>query len=330
MSGLPPLGTADTTARSRPYSPWLSLLPRYWLPVLESTTDNGTSFGAVTSGYDIVGRHGYTLEILRNFDFHENSAWLWYRYGGLGLPLIDSVCLPELLARLRFRQCDADGPRLGTISERSRIASLQMTFVRPRFRNYTIASFGAELESIAYSTAPATLLPQLPGFYNTSHSYPALIGSAGWSNARRPGLSISAEDGISASVSGRQRWQRGTSGSSTRSAIGGNVGVQIARSAGLCAPRDRVARRRRNHRRTQRRPLFGRRNQRHLSSKYFRAFSSVSSRRTFGVRGYPVSAEQGIRAYTGTIEYRAPLAAPSRGFRFIPVFIDKISLAVVW
>jgi hypothetical protein len=51
-------------------------------------------------------------------------------------------------------------------------------------------------------------------------------------------------------------------------------------------------------------------------------------RRTFGVRGYPVSAEQGIRAYTGTVEYRAPLAAPSRGFRFIPVFIDKISLAL--
>jgi len=46
------------------------------------------------------------------------------------------------------------------------------------------------------------------------------------------------------------------------------------------------------------------------------------------VRGYPVSAEAGIRAYTGTIEYRAPLTAPSRGFRFIPVFIDKTSLTL--
>jgi hemolysin activation/secretion protein len=51
-------------------------------------------------------------------------------------------------------------------------------------------------------------------------------------------------------------------------------------------------------------------------------------RRTFGVRGYPVSAEQGIRAYTGTIEYRAPLMAPSRGFRFVPVFVDKVSVSV--
>ena len=65
-----------------------------------------------------------------------------------------------------------------------------------------------------------TLLPLLSPFYHAAYSYPALIASAGWSNALRPRLSISAEDGISASVRGRQRWQRGTSGSSTRSVIG--------------------------------------------------------------------------------------------------------------
>jgi len=53
-----------------------------------------------------------------------------------------------------------------------------------------------------------------------------------------------------------------------------------------------------------------------------------TQRRLFGVRGYPVSAERGIRAYSAAIEYRAPLAAPSRGFRFIPVFIDKTSLTL--
>ena len=51
-------------------------------------------------------------------------------------------------------------------------------------------------------------------------------------------------------------------------------------------------------------------------------------RRTFGVRGYPAGAEGGIRAYSAALEYRAPLTAPSRGFRFIPVFIDKTSLAL--
>jgi hypothetical protein len=326
VSGLPPLGTADTTARSRPYSPWLSLLPRYWLPVFESTTDDGSSFGAVTNGYDIVGRHGYTLEVLRNFDFHENSAWLWYRYGGLGLPLIDLYAAHSFSHGSIFDDANPVGPPLGTISERSRIASLQMTFVRPRFRNYTIASFGTELESVDYSTDPETLLPRLPGFYNTSHSFPALIASAGWSNARRPSLSISPEDGVTARLSGRQRWQRGSSGSSTRSAIGvtsayksvdlpGFAHHVIAFRAAGGITDDRSA------------DLFSAGG---VSGNLIEVFPGVQlgeQRRTFGVRGYPVSAEQGIRAYTGTIEYRAPLMAPSRGFRFIPVFVDKVSVS---
>jgi hemolysin activation/secretion protein len=51
-------------------------------------------------------------------------------------------------------------------------------------------------------------------------------------------------------------------------------------------------------------------------------------RRTFGVRGYGVGSEGGIRAYSAAVEYRAPLGAPSRGFRYIPVFIDKTSLTL--
>jgi hypothetical protein len=51
-------------------------------------------------------------------------------------------------------------------------------------------------------------------------------------------------------------------------------------------------------------------------------------RRNFGVRGYPISSERGIRAYSAAIEYRAPLSAASRGFRFVPVFLDKTSLTL--
>jgi hypothetical protein len=46
------------------------------------------------------------------------------------------------------------------------------------------------------------------------------------------------------------------------------------------------------------------------------------------VRGYPAGAEGGIRAYSAAVEYRAPLAAPSRGFRFIPAFVDRMSLTL--
>lgn len=327
VPGLPPLGAADSSP-ARPYSPWRSLLPRYWSPVLESTTDDGTAFGIFTSGVDIVGRHDYSIQLLRNNRFHENSAWLWYRYAGLGLPLLDLFATQNFSHDVILSD-DGSGTfsRVGDLIERSRIASLQATFTRPRFRDYTVASFGGQIESIRYSTAPETLLPLIPAFYSATHAYPAVVASAGWSNARRPGLSISSEDGISATVTGRQRWQRGSSGASTRSVIGvtsayrsldlpgfahhvlalrGAIGITDARSP------DRFS-------------AGG------LSGTALELFPGVDlgqQRRTFGVRGYPVSAEGGIRAYTGTIEYRAPLTAPSRGFRFIPIFIDKTSLTL--
>lgn len=326
VTGLAPLGVSDTS-RARPYSPWASLFPRYWLPVFESTTDDGTSFGAVTNGYDVIGRHSYTMEVLRNNRFHENSAWLWYRYAGLGLPLIDLYASQNYSHDYVFAGTTGNFTPVGTLSERSRIASLQATLIRPRFRNYSLASFGVETESISYFTAPDTLLPHLSAFYNAAHEYPALIASAGWSNARRPGLSISSEDGISASVSGRQRWQRGTSGSATRMVIGVTSAyrsldlpgfahhvVALHAAGGVTDARspDRFS-------------AGG------ISGALLEVFPGVSlgtQRRVFGVRGYPVSAERGIRAYSGAVEYRAPLAAPSRGFRFVPVFIDKISLTL--
>ncbi|HET6761342.1 MAG TPA: hypothetical protein VFH13_04540, partial [Gemmatimonadaceae bacterium] len=326
VAGVPSLGAADTS-RARPYSPWRSLLPRYWLPVFETTTDDGTSFGAVTSGFDIVGRHAYTAEVLRNNRFHENSAWLWYRYAGLGLPLIDLYASQNFAHDYVYTGTPGSFTQAGSISERSRIASLQSTLIRPRFRNYTVVSFGGEIESIHYSTNPDTLLPLLPAFYGAAQSYPAVIASAGWSNARRPGLSISAEDGISASVRGRQRWQRGASGSSTRSVIGVTTAYRSLDLPGFAhhviALRTAVGIT--DERSPDRFSAGG------ISGTLLEVFPGVElgdQRRTFGVRGYPVSAEGGIRAYTGTIEYRAPLVAPSRGFRFVPVFIDKISLTL--
>jgi hypothetical protein len=57
-------------------------------------------------------------------------------------------------------------------------------------------------------------------------------------------------------------------------------------------------------------------------------YSLGDQRRTFGVRGYPAGVEGGIRAYSAALEYRAPLFAASRGFRFIPVFIDRGALTL--
>ena len=128
VQGLPPLGTADTS-QATDYSAWPSLLPRYWMPVFESNTDDGASFGASTSGYDVVGRHSYTMEVLRTNRFNENSAWLWYRYSGFGLPLIDLYASQNFSNGRVFNAVGGQTIDVGNILERDRIASLQATFI---------------------------------------------------------------------------------------------------------------------------------------------------------------------------------------------------------
>jgi outer membrane protein assembly factor BamA len=49
------------------------------------------------------------------------------------------------------------------------------------------------------------------------------------------------------------------------------------------------------------------------------------SPRTFGVRGFAPSTERGTRAFTGSVEYRFPLAAPGRGIGWLPLFLDRVS-----
>ena len=325
VPGLAPFGPADSSPAGQ-YSPWLSLLPRYWLPILESTTTDGTSYGATTSGFDIVGRHSYTLEALHNARWAENSAWLWYRYAGFGLPLIDLYASQNYSNTNLILINGTDSVPFGFVG-RERIVSLQATFVRPRFRSYGQLSIGGELEGLAYTARPDTMLQYLSSIYATGRNYPALIAAAGWSNAQRPGISISPEDGISASASGRHRWQRGTSGRSTRNVIGVTSlyksldlpgfahHVLALRAAGGIAD--------------QRTPdRFSAGGISGTSLEVFPGFSVGEQRRPFGVRGYPVSAEVGIRAYSAALEYRAPLLAPSRGFRFIPIFIDRTSLTL--
>ena len=323
VPGLPPLRAADSSQATK-YSPWLSLVPRYWSPIFERATNDGTSYGASTSGTDIIGRHDYTLEVLRNNRFRQNSAWLWYRYAGFGLPLLD-LYTSQNYSNSSFGLINGPDTAYGVFAERERIVSLQTTFIRPRFRTYTLASIGAELENLGYTTQPDSLLGFLSPFYRRSHNYPAVIGSAGWSNAQRPGLSISPEDGVSASVSGRQRWEGGTSGGATRSVIGVGLAYKSLDLPGFA------------HHVLALRAAAGITDQRSPDRfsaggisgtllEVFPGYSLGEQRRTFGVRGYPVSAEGGIRAYSAAVEYRAPLFAPSRGFRFIPIFVDRTSL----
>ena len=55
----PPQSAGDVApTRADRYSPWRTLLPRFWIPVIEEDGDD-VAFGAATGGFDALGRHSY-------------------------------------------------------------------------------------------------------------------------------------------------------------------------------------------------------------------------------------------------------------------------------
>ncbi|MHB1222966.1 MAG: hypothetical protein ACYC2G_02800 [Gemmatimonadaceae bacterium] len=323
VAALPP--AAPLTVPSRAYSPWRTLVPRYWVPLVRAGDRDETFVGASTSARDVIGRHGYTADAFvgTGSGLVEGSAT--YRYAGFGRPLLDAAVVQDW-QRLALRR--GDGSVAGERRRRTRTLSAAAVVQRPRVRTNAWGSLGVELEQRVYTTDPAPLIEQLGEFYREPRVVPAAQLSAGWSNTQRPTLAISVEDGVALSGTVRQRWLDGDVRPITRSAVGtlaayrslpGLPGfahhVLAARVAGGWA--DDGA--------TSEFEAGG------VSGGSIELFPGVvvgEGQRTFGVRGVPAATLYGTRAAAGSVEYRAPLAAPGRGIARLPLFIDRASLVV--
>lgn len=318
--------SAGLAAVERSYSAFQSLLPRYWIPVFQSSGDNGDAYGGETSGTDVIGRHAYDLTVMHNTTHGDNSAWLYYRYSGLGMPLIVAAASQDYSWRRIFTGSFPTLTPFGFLSERSRISSVQAVFVRPRYRTYAALSGGVQLEEKRYATNPDTLRRGLNAFYQQTYTFPALVVAGEFANARSPALSISPEDGIDLSGTAVERWRSGTMGGASASLVTALSAFKSLDLPGFAHHALAV----RAAGGVEGNQSSGRFSSGGLSGTSISLFTNNvgGQRRTFGVRGYPVGSEEGIRAVATSAEYRVPLLAPSRGFRFFPLFIDKISADV--
>jgi hypothetical protein len=75
-------------APDRPYSPWRSMLPRSWLPLVE-LADGAVKLGVVTFGQDALGLHQYAIAPAYEFTQGEALGTLTYVYDGRHLLLLD-------------------------------------------------------------------------------------------------------------------------------------------------------------------------------------------------------------------------------------------------
>jgi hypothetical protein len=311
------------SSRARKYSPWRSLLPRYWLPVFGENASGGYTMGAYTAGNDVIGRHSYFAQLLLDPSDGEHAFHASYRYAGFGQPVIDLTGDQDWD---RAVLVDRDRAVLGELLRRTRTLSLNATVSRPRLRTNAFFSLGGELELRRYTTAPTSFLEQLDPFYRSGPRYWSLVASTGWSNTQRPLLSISPEDGIAVAAAGRIKWLDGARAVQSRS-VSAVLSAYKSIDAGGYAHHVIAAH------------VAGGFANGPDSSEYDIGGSSgtpvalfpgitIGSHHTFAVRGFPSGAQSGMRVLTGTFEYRLPIGAPERGLGFWPVFLDRTSVAL--
>jgi Tol biopolymer transport system component len=167
---------------ARPYSPWETLRPHFWLPFVAGDAYGATA-GALTAGFDAVGRHEYAAAAwwslsgqIPGWDvIYVNHSF----YPDLALELVGEVGSPQAAGGL-------DAP--GYYYERSIGGSVAATFPFSRVERSQALTLSYELQNLTVDRNPLGV-PASPG----------LLGAAtvlwAYSDVRRFVRSISPEQG---------------------------------------------------------------------------------------------------------------------------------------
>ena len=322
---------ADTFGgQAREYSPWRSLAPTYWVPLYVFEVDAGARVGqfvgAATSGRDLVGRHAYAVAL--EYAPHDRRAqWAAsYDYAGLGNPVISLRATRDWDFAGDVLVISPTDTTPYPVFARKDVVSASALFQHVRYRYRVFASVGGErVFDRSFVELPRGLRLRDP-----ADDLAGVVLRTGFSNARFHSFSISAEDGVAASAVARQRWDLDpvvtdsfSFDAGYREAFGNAAayrGVDLgafarhvvaARVSGLW--RDG--------------PGAG------LSS--IGGASGLSETTIFGdiggvplllpVRGFRSGVRRGNRAWTASLEARAPVALVQRGYRLLPFFLDRVA-----
>jgi dipeptidyl aminopeptidase/acylaminoacyl peptidase len=164
--------TVDTSEES--YRPWRTLLPRFWMPIVEST-DGELSAGAATAGADALGRHAYGAAVTWATSRARPDWSFSYAY---------DRWWPTLFADVSD---DTDPWRDGAVRTREVTAGALFAVRRVRYTWSTLAAFAASTDDFDCALCPRPLAGTV--------TRRALHIGWSFSNAREYGYSISRESG---------------------------------------------------------------------------------------------------------------------------------------
>jgi hypothetical protein len=332
-----PVPSHQSPVTSHKYNSLRQLVPRYWFPYASAALDsNSARYGIVTSGQDIAGRHAYDASFAVPSDGSGLTGALFYQNATLGRPLLDFYYTQDWSNRAQIFDRSNGDAVVGQLRRRIRDASVALYFPRPRIRTFSYLNIGLGYEARNYVTAPAAAIDRIDSLYRETYYYPRVAASFGWSNTQTPLISISQEDGISFASTVRYRWRSSPAATDTTVtgarvstlSTSGVTALSLYKSLDLGGFAHHVI---------AARGAFGAQDNR--GADYFEVggisgdaldvlpgYYLGEGRRTFSVRGFPEATLNGIRAFQGSVEYRAPLRLTGRGIGTLPVFFDRMSI----
>jgi hypothetical protein len=314
---------ADTIEVSpvRSYSPVLSLLPRYWIPFIGSGAGSGTGtfYGASTSGADLVGRHAYSLAAGYQPVDRLFQGEARYSYAGLGRVILGIGAGRSWEGAL----IDLQDAQIARLLSRDDEITLSATLRRQRYRS------AAQLTVAAEGVSRKRMLRDVEGIglIDPEDRLAGAVLQLGFSNYRAQPFSISPEDGISFSATGRRRWEIGADPGSGGRGYDEVSGQFVSYKAlGLPGFSNHVLALRTSARWRQGPGAYPVGVGGASGSPLDLGIATVGSGyHLLPVRGFPENERYGTRAWSTSLEYRFPLAQLNRGVGLWPVFLDRLS-----
>ena len=326
---LPALAIDTTPAAT--YSALRTLVPRYWVPMLESSLGaNAYRIGGYTEGWDILRRHYIYAELLFPTDNTGVVGSAEYDYRGLGQPILSFDATQDWAHYANVFSNDSARTFLGQVRRRVRTGQALATFERQRVRSAFTLSVGVTAERREYVTLPDSLMKGINGTNDfVAADFPGVILSSSYAAYKTAPFSISPEDGGTVAFTVRERTRSGFSGTGGPStsivgtastftsldlpgyahhvlALRGSAGWADTRAAGYF-------------------DVGG------ISGGTFQVIPGYTvgeGRQTFPVRGFEPGTLIGIRALTGSAEYRMPLWLNHESIGLIPAFLNRSSLTL--
>lgn len=335
---------------SLPYRAARTVGPKHWEPYLWEGRDvlapgRGTLhvlrpfFGATTYGADVVGRHAWNAAVGVSPTGGKLTGSVGYAYAGLGNPVLSLTAAQDW---------DAYGPVIARgsagasdslfVRRRDRTVQAAGTVVLRRFRLGATLGLAAAVVTQDSEVLDRRLDPTAAYGLDFPHvRLGDFRASATASTARAQALSISPEEGVAVSAFGRVRRHIHLADS-----LRARAGFDRAFAEGLA--RVRLYR-----------PLRGLGLSRHVLALHVSggaasgpgadrfhfaaggasgSVESVTGLGLFGgsgysfpIRGYGNGERSGTFAWTGSAEYRFPIARVNRGIGLVPIHLDQVSAA---